>query len=82
MYKPPSCHLTTLQGTVLTVKGLNKPSLLEQSAQENIARPTLGRDVTFKIILPPTSGLQVASFNDAFDGISSMHFCTSRENGG
>jgi len=59
---------TTLQATVVTVKGLNKPSLLEQSAQESIAGPTLGRDVTFKIILPPTSGLQVASFNDAFDG--------------
>jgi len=40
----------------------------------SIAGHTLGLDVSFKIILSHKSGLQVASFNDAFDCIPFLHF--------
>jgi hypothetical protein len=72
--KLASCHLNHLAKHNGNNTRRNKPSLLQQKASKSIAGPTLGRDVSFEIILPPTYGLQVASLSDAFDGIPSLHF--------
>ena len=65
MYNPASCHLKPLAGQIGNGKRTEKTLTIGTQHVRCIAGPTLGRDVSFKIIPPPKS----ASFNDAFDGI-------------
>ena len=82
MYNPASCHLKHLAGQVLTVKGLNKPSLLEHSTYEVSQDTRWGLTSVSKSFCHINLGFKLPHLMMHSTVSLSCISCTSRENGG